>query len=179
MTLIAITGHKGSGKDTAAAALVGYRNLKMAGTLKGMLAALYTLAGVPVTIIHEKIEGSLKEVPCDVLGGKTPREAMITLGTEWRDLIDRDLWSRIWFNQVCPLLQRGIPVVCTDIRFKHEADQIRALGGLIIRVERPGLEVDLSHKSESEMLEIEADVVIINNGTVEDLHERIAHVLQS
>ena len=37
------------------------------------------------------IEGALKEVPCELLGGKTPRYAMQTLGTEWgRDTDQQD-----------------------------------------------------------------------------------------
>jgi hypothetical protein len=47
---------------------------------------------------------------------------------------------------------------------------VRALGGSIIRIERPGLAGgDISHISELEQLRIEADFVLTNDGTPQDM----------
>lgn len=164
--IIGFTGHKGSGKDTAAEALVGlgFVNMKMADPLKDMLRAL--------GLSEREIEGDLKEEPCAILCEKTPRYAMQTLGTEWRDMIGRDLWSRIWSTRA----MSEDNVVCTDIRFQHEAEAVRALGGRIIRVERPGLVLDLSHSSEREMLSIQPDAVIVNDASRHELHEQVLNV---
>jgi hypothetical protein len=51
-----------------------WRQVKFAGPLKSMCMAL------GLTEAH--IEGHLKEVPCELLCGQTPRHAMQTLGTE-------------------------------------------------------------------------------------------------
>jgi hypothetical protein len=167
--IIGFIGHKGSGKDTAANALVGYTNLKMAGALKDMLRALYLAADIDP---EPRIEGHLKEQHCPLLNS-TPRYAMQTLGTEWARMIDPDLWLRIWKHQASAA---GGNVVCTDIRFKREAKLLRSMGGMLIHIHRPGLEVDMSHASEQEVTKIRADMVITNDGSVEQLHERVRRV---
>lgn len=165
--LIGVTGHKGSGKDTFAGAS-GFSNLKMAAPLKNMLRSLWMDAGLDHDEIERRIEGDLKEEVCPVLG-TTPRWAMQSLGHEWRNMIREDLWSRIWVFGAQSMLAEGLPVICTDVRYFHEAESVRALGGRMVRVVRPGLEVDLSHKSERDIPLIEVDLEVINDGSVEDL----------
>lgn len=157
-TLIAFTGLAGSGKSTAAKHLVdtlGFQRIRFAGPLKDMMRALgLTEAG---------IEGDCKEVPCELLGGKTPRHAMQTLGTEWgRDLICQDLWIRA-FNAALTKVPEGVPVVVDDCRFPNEADAIVAAGGVLVRVVRPGAGAGAAgHSSEGQQLpaigEIQNDV---------------------
>lgn len=168
--LIAVTGAKGSGKDTFAKGLIdeGFYHTRFADPLKNMLRTLLQDCGLDP---EDYIEGPYKEAPLDVLGGKTPRHAMQTLGTEWRDLIDRKLWSRLWRAKAELLLSSGTPVVVTDCRFIHEAATVRELGGYIVRVERPTRRDDGDkHISETEMALIEVDEVILNMGTINQLH---------
>lgn len=177
--LIGVTGAKGSGKDTFAEVFVrrDWANLKMAAPLKAMLRQMYRMAGYDHAMIDEKIEGHLKEVPCEILGGQTPRHAMQTLGTEWRDMIDRELWSRIWRIRVERALFEGDHVICTDVRFKHEAQVIRDLGGFLIRIERPSLETGDHHISETEMLSLRTDCTILNIGSVHALQMKAEKLL--
>lgn len=132
-TVIAFTGLAGSGKSTAALHLVknhGFERVRFAGPLKAMLAALGCTPA--------EIDGDRKEVPCDLLGGKTPRHAMQTLGTEWgRDLIAPDLWIRAW-EAACAKVLAGKPIVVDDCRFPNEAEAIRRAGGVIVQIKRPG-----------------------------------------
>lgn len=165
--LIGVTGHKGSGKDTFAHAL-GFSNLKMAAPLKNMLRSLFMDAGLDHADIERRIEGDLKEARCPVLG-TTPRWAMQKLGHEWRKMIAEDLWTRIWVEGARRLLADGVPVICTDIRYHHEAETLRSLGGRMVRVVRPGLEVDLSHDSEREIPHIAVEREFVNDGSVKDL----------
>lgn len=134
-TIVAFTGRAGSGKSTAAARLVkrhGYQRVRFTGPLKAMLAALGCTS--------EQIDGSEKETPCELLGGKTPRHAMQTLGSEWgRDLIAPDLWIRAW-QAALAHVPVGVPVVVDDCRFPNEAAAIRAAGGVIVAIDRPGAE---------------------------------------
>src|SRR6266550_5970312 len=97
--VIAFTGLLRSGKTTAAFRLMNdhnYRKVRFAGPLKDMAYAF--------GLSFDHIDGELKELPCDLLGGKSPREFMQLLGTEFgRNLIDRNLWIRAWehaINQV-------------------------------------------------------------------------------
>lgn len=171
--LIAMIGGKGSGKDTFAQVLVqecGFVHTRFADPLKNMLRTMLREAGIADT--ERYIEGDLKETPLDVLGGKTPRYAMQTLGTEWRDFLDRELWSTLWQAKVKLLLQEGLPVVVTDCRFLHEAKVIRELGGTLIRIERFQAVGDDKHISELEMRQISADHNVFNTSDIEALHNK-------
>lgn len=165
--LIGVTGEKGSGKDTFAKGLEGFVNLKMADPLKNMLRVLLEMAGIDADTTERMIEGDLKEIPCDALCGKTPRFAMQTLGTEWRDMIGKELWSNIWLYRL-----KGGNIVCTDVRFLHEAAAVQDRGGIIVRVERPGLAGDGdTHVSETEMQGLIPDFVVVNSGSPEELQQ--------
>lgn len=148
-TIIAFTGLAGSGKSTAAAHLVrhyGFHRVRFAGPLKNMMAAL--------GCTEREIDGDRKEQPCALLGGKTPRYAMQTLGTEWgRDLITQDLWIRAWQKAVDEL-SPGTPVVVDDCRFPNEAEAVRAAGGVIVRIERPGAGTASVHASEQQQIDV-------------------------
>ena len=176
--LIAMTGGKGSGKDTFAQVLVrefDFVHTRFADPLKNMLRTLFRDAGVDP---EDYIEGPFKEAPCDILCGKTPRHAMQTLGTEWRDMIDRKLWLKLWQARVELYLQQGLPVVVTDCRFIHEAAAVRALGGRIFRVDRPMRRNDDVHVSETEMDLIEPDEIILNMGSVNQLHQKARTIVR-
>lgn len=176
--LIAMTGGKGSGKDTFAKVLIQefkFVQTRFADPLKNMLRTLLREAGLEP---EDYIEGPYKETPLEILGGKSARYAMQTLGTEWRDFIDRKLWTRIWQARVELLLKEGHPVIVTDCRFIHEAATIRSMGGLIFRVERPLQHTGDTHISEQEMSLIEADQVILNDSSINQLHTKARTVVR-
>lgn len=177
--LIGITGRKGSGKDTLAEGMGGFHHTKFAGPLKMMLARMYALAGVDHVLITRKLEGDLKEVPCDILGRSTPRKAMQYLGSEWAKLVDpsHELWVRIWEAEVKAHLAQGDPVVVTDVRFPHELKAIQALGGYTIKVVRHDLDVSDQHESETEIDSLDVDLVVHNTGSIEDLHSAAGTVV--
>lgn len=174
--LIGIVGQKGSGKDTFAGFLPGFRNVKFADPLKDMMRTLLSFDSD--ADVEAMVEGDLKELPAVVLCHSSPRHAMQTLGTEWRDLIDRHLWSNIFRTRVAPLLKEGTPVVCTDVRFLHEADLVRNMGGSLIRVTRDTGTNDPHHLSEQELEKICVDETIQNNGSISDLRLKATKFLQ-
>lgn len=161
--VIGLIGKSGAGKDTAASALVTdlrFENLKFAGPLKEMLRALLRYQRVPPAEIERMLEGDLKETPSPHLGGKTPRVAMATLGTEWgRNQISPSLW----IEAVRARVTMGARVVFTDCRFENEARVIRSMGGVLIRIVRPSLAKTSAHRSETEQDKIRADVTMIND----------------
>lgn len=177
-TIIGFTGRKGSGKDTAANVLVeeqGFANVKFAGALKGMLAFYLYYVGVDSLQAERMIDGDLKEVPFEVLGGKTPRHAMQTLGTEWgRDLIHPDIWVDSFFRRAAQFDN----VVCSDVRFPNEIDAIHKAGGKVYRLERPLAENSFSsHESEKLVDTLEVDGIIDNSGTQNDLYWAVLRTL--
>lgn len=166
--LIGFTGSAGSGKSTASKALtsIGWVNVKMAGPLKDMLRA--------IGFTEDHIEGDLKEVPSNMLSGKTPRYAMQTLGTEWgRDIIGPEFWINIAKRRIEDQLSKGNSVVVDDVRFQNEADMIRSLGGSIVGIKGRG-GINGSHVSEIGIL---SDFNIMNDGSIERFTNDIRYIL--
>lgn len=157
--LLGIAGKAGSGKSTAAQVLLdaGWARVKFAGPLKDMMRAL--------GLDDRHIEGDLKDVPCDLLQGQTPRYAMQTLGTEWgRDCIGRDFWIDLARRRISLAMSAGLNVVVDDVRFENEAQVIRDLGGLVLGLERGDGAGD--HVSEAG---VAPDIRHFNDGTLEEL----------
>lgn len=67
-------------------------------------------------------------------------------------------------------------LVVTDVRFKSEVDKVKQLGGIVITVERPGLESTDTHASEQ--LPSMGDYILTNDGTLEDLKNKVYNLLE-
>ncbi len=180
--VVAFTGLRMAGKSTAAKVLIekhDYVDVKFADPLKNMLRALYRTCGLDDEEIERRLEGDLKEVPCKFLLGKTPRFAMQTLGTEWRDFMGPNMWSDITKmrieNRSC-----GKRIVVSDYRFKHEAATLDELGALKIRIIGSNVIVDeaAKHVSETTILEVPQDVIIWNDGTIKQLQECVLEAVE-
>lgn len=168
--VIALSGAAGSGKSTASAFLAskGYELVKFAGPLKSMCRA--------VGLTDEHIEGALKQVPCDLLQGKTPRQFMQWLGTEFgRDLIGPSFWTDLWKARANDILAAGGRVVVDDCRFESEAGTVRSVSGVIVRLSGRG-GIAGGHSSESQ--DWPADHEIQNTGSICDLHRALAESLR-
>lgn len=169
--VVGLSGVAGSGKSTAAAHLQrqGYTLVKFAGPLKDMMRA--------IGLSESQIEGADKEDSTRLLQGKTPRYAMQTLGTEWgRNIIGAGFWTFLWEHRALQLLDAGHKVVVDDCRFANEADAVRALGGIVVRIQGRG---GIAGGHESEKMDFDEDVVVGNNGTIASLREQIDSLLSS
>lgn len=167
--MIGICGPKGSGKSTAAKMILkdhGFARHRFAGPLKKALKVAFGLT-------DEHVDGSLKEAPTELLNGRTPRHAMITMGTEWgRNMIDKDIWITAWRNTM-PDSSR---IVVDDVRFPNEIEMLRRdYGATIIRVARPGHEPDASHESEAHVFGAEFE--LCNDGSLEQLRIRLLQIV--
>lgn len=101
------------------------------------------------------------------------RRLLQAIGTEGgRETLDPDLWIK----QVRPLLRKGRNYVITDVRFLNEAEFVRNHGGIVVRVERPGFGPALGHVSDVHNDSL-WDIVIHNDGTVDDLRKRAIDLL--
>jgi len=159
MEIVALVGAAGCGKSTVAEILqgMGYHRLKFSQPLKDMLKA--------IGLTDEHTEGRLKEVPCDLLSGRTPRYAMQTLGTEWaRDIMEKDFWLNLWRTQA----QKYEKLVVEDCRFGNEAGLVKSMGGNLWRINRLGYDYS-GHSSETEMEDLNCDCVINNHSNEADL----------
>jgi hypothetical protein len=174
MNVIALCGLAYAGKSTIADYLVrdlGYTRIKFADGLKNMLRSL--------GLDEDEIEGHLKEKPCALLCGQTPRHAMVTLGTEWgRNLIHPDLWTTIWRERVAAITNSGGKVVVDDMRFPNEAAAAAGAGAFRMRVLRPAPKTSVAHESESYVAALPVDAEVMNDGDIGHLLAQVAkHVL--
>ena len=178
--LIGLVGPMGCGKTTLAKLLVenhGFIRTRLAEPIKLMLGQLLVIQGVPDSEIFEMLDGSKKEIPSPYFDNTTPRHAMQTLGTEWRNLVSQDLWVNIWDRMVHKQLADNRNVVVDDVRFLHEAARIRSLKGVVVKIEREDLQYG-THISETENKSIPTAFTIINNTTPEAMLEQINHILK-
>ncbi len=140
-----------SGKSTLALALgpLGYNRVRFAGPLKAMLSALLLNSGASFELTQRMLDGDLKEAPSTFLQGKTPREAMQTLGTEWgRTMLGEGLWVSAAIGDANELRRQGLGVVIDDVRFPNEAEAVSAAGGILVKVVRRGAVRCTEHASE-------------------------------
>jgi hypothetical protein len=163
----------GSGKSTVAQALQeqGFQLMPFAAPLKRMAKSLLLDLGFTEELaLHALNVG--KETPLHELGGKTPRQLMQTLGTDWgRGMIDEKLWDRCWLEQALEALATGGLVAVDDIRFESEARLIRDHGGALIKVVRPdgASEHSVAHTSEGNLSGWVFDAVLMNNSSIDAL----------
>lgn len=176
---IGICGPAGAGKSTAAERLVErwrFNRVRFAGPLKAMMLAL--------GLDPAQVDGDRKEEPSALLCGRTPRQAMQWLGTEWgRNLIGEGFWIAAWqaaVERVSPDLNslsqavRGVRlIVADDVRFANEAKAIRDRGGLVIRIERPGAGSTSGAGHASERMDFVPDRIIRNTGDLAAFHRAI------
>ncbi len=130
----------------------------------------------------------LKDIVIDGMGENvTPRKRMQTLGTEWREMIDHNLWVKMAVVEIERHLLQVHTVVFDDLRFPHELEFFRAhkwpcrTDIFHVNIDRPagtaliaGMSGQLSstvssHKSEGGLTGITPDFQIDNTGSKEDL----------
>lgn len=183
---IAICGLAGSGKTTVTKTLLanfeGVTRLPFAAPLKGMVESL----GVSRDTLWG--DDAAKSVKLSSLGGHTARHALQTLGTQWgRDCMGDTFWVNLWLAAAKkqglrlerPVRNRPgevrLCVVADDCRFQNEADAVRSVGGIVIRVHRKGAGATgkgaKAHASESN--DFAADFDMDNNGTLVDVVHKL------
>lgn len=172
--VVGLMGFGGSGKSEVAKALagMGFTRTHIKDPLRAMCAALLDKSGYSPAEIDSYLDGDLKREVIPSLR-RTGTEIQQYLGTEFgRDFCYSGLWLDLWLSRARSILGDGGKVVQESVRFPNEAKAIRALGGLVVRVERPGVGPLSDHVSE--LPPAEPDFVIYNNGTLAELRLQVA-----
>jgi hypothetical protein len=195
--LIGITGLAGAGKDTLADYLVstfGYSKYSLASPLKKLLSERF---GWDDDWWNDR---AWKEEPRNEYGGQgyvgswgnnaykpfSPRSWAQWLGTEvGRYIGGEDVWvnmmAREWKHQTFLSDTRtGYQprMVVSDIRFDNEARRIHELGGVVIRIVRPGLAA-ASHASEQGVNDRLVNVQVFNTDDIDHLITESIHALEA
>jgi len=102
------------------------------------------------------------------------RRLLQIFGTEvGRELIDPDIWTKQIHKEVKSILDTGISVVVTGIRFPNEMRYINNAGGVTLWIERPGYGPVNSHSSDNTLSVDDFDYIIYNDGTLEELKQKV------
>ena len=188
--IIAICGAKRSGKDVLAEHLVAkynYKRISFAEPLKIAVKGLFNFEDIQVGI--GKDNGEDKKDIVDERWGITPRTALQFFGTEMMQEKIQELLPNMKRNFFANTLVNHINnaeedtrFVISDLRFIHEYEMLLKISNisikdiLVVRVIRPFKERIIdpvpAHVSELEYTSIPYDIIMINNGTIEDYINR-------
>ncbi len=175
--LIGLHGLARTGKDTVARYLAAHYALlsyAFADPLKQALALMFNLT-------EAQLEGAAKEQGIEWLG-KSPRQLMQLLGTEWgRQLVHPELWLLLAEQNIGNHLSidqaRYSGVVVRDVRFDNEANWLRKRGGSVVHILRHNAPSVASHSSESGLMIDDNDFVLRNEGSLDDLYAQVAQLM--
>ena len=179
---VAVVGEFASGKTTLANALIetyGFKRVSFAGRLKEIAAKVYG-QGAPV---EKTKEYEVFPLDWDDSGTLSGREILQRLGQSVKEL-DRLFWVRWLMNDIDGGAYGDGPFVTDDCRFTYEADALRERGFLIVRVMTPSkvrmqryemtygrmpTMQEMTHPSETEVANIEWDILLDGTRTVAEL----------
>ena len=160
----------GCGKTIVASFFIEHERVSFAAPLKRAVWNMLIDLGVIESFryVYTDKEAIIPEL------GVSARHMMQTLGTEWgRACIHPDFWVMIARAETQRIMVYGGSVVIDDVRFPNEATMIRDLGGELWRIERPGIAYNGDHESEGGLEDITPDRVIANDGSIDQLLEKI------
>lgn len=176
---IALMGRMRSGKDTVALRLItehAYTRLAFADPLKRMALDLNPIVGsdaigrfrlknVVESYGWERAKDEFHEV----------RHILQNMGQGIR-ATDPDYWVRLLLEKVDNADKWSLPVVVTDVRYRNEAEALKARGFRMVRVIRPdAVTADTTadrHESEVALDRWTPDAMILNASSVAELHRR-------
>ena len=184
MNIIGIMGVKRSGKDTVSDYFVqnlGFIQYAFGDPLKIALQSLFMFTDKQLW--GEEID---KEA-VDERWGISPRRMMEIVGTDLFQFdihkhlregelpVGRGLWVNrfnFWREDLLNI-NPSAKIIVSDIRFEHEANRVKELGGQIWKVIRPSIKSVSTAKAETELEKIRPDKILINDSTKEDLYNKI------
>ena len=172
--IIGVTGRAGAGKDTVHRILdeqfadYPVNRLAFADLLKD--SAMASLGLKYASAAAFKQSGSIKITIGSTEFEMSGREYLQRYGAEaHREIFGKDFWIDAAFER----LQKGVTIV-TDVRFDNEATAIRAFGGMVWKIERPGDEIaESGHSSEQGVSDSLVDQFLINDGSIDDLRTQV------
>ena len=170
--IIGLSGYAQSGKNTVADILVdhhGFVQLAFADAIRDFIYEINPLVSCSPTgylqdLVNLKGWDEAKQEP-------QVRKLLQSTGVAGRNMIDEYLWVALTLSQIKDP-QEGKYVI-TDVRFPNEAAAITSQGGQIWRIERPGVDAVNDHISETALDAWVFDETILNDGTIEDLKNKI------
>jgi hypothetical protein len=197
ITLVALTGLAGCGKDTVADVLVahrGFTKLAFADALRTEVADAFAIDPAYLTqretkehpisalaldrcldpVFVERMAAVLKNAclsPQLLTVPRSPRQIMQWWGTEYRRAQRSDYWVDKAHDEIAALQMCGRErFVISDCRFQNEAAFVRRMEGSIWQVVRPSITpLADAHVSETEGAQFLPDVLLGNTHGIDHL----------
>lgn len=174
--LIGLSGYAGVGKDEVRNILCNYHEFQgvaFADKLRAMalhLDPFFPQAGETYSQILLRMgsyEAAKRQYPFI-------RQYLIKLGHGARTYIT----STIWLDALLPSsgFTSTTNLVVSDVRYANEAERIQLLGGVILRINRPGITA-VDPTEEESLAKVSYDMTIENDGTLDDLKFKVRHIM--
>lgn len=175
--LLGLTGFAGAGKDSVAEILERDHGFAREAFANGLKEAL--LAINPVVEDGVRVADLVGLYGWDDAKRQYPeiRRLLQRTGDEAGRQIHGE---QCWVLATMDLLPTEKPAVISDVRYENEAEAViqdPITCGLIVRVERPGVEAANEHASEGYAATGYAHYTIINDGSLADLEQKVADLL--
>lgn len=179
--IIGLCGYSGSGKDTTAAIICekfGFTQIAFADKVRETLMHLNPYlpnvyidgsgayyADIIKDIGYEKAKRTYSPI----------RNWLVKLGHGLRAIVDENIWiTASDFTETLKTYPEG--VVISDVRYVNEARAIKAHGGEIWYIFRPGVDAICSEEKDSIQM-IQYDYILTNSGTLKQLENEISKML--
>lgn len=175
--LIGLTGKAGAGKNAVGDYLHSEHDFECMAYADPIKNAISAILDAPREALEDR---EVKEKEIEWLG-KSPRQLMQLLGTEWgRGLVHPDVWLLIANSRIKHLrnMANTTRIVVTDVRFENEAESIREQGGHIVHILREAPSI-AAHKSEAGVRMQSGDYVIYNERDLQHLYTQAERIYVS
>lgn len=179
--LIGLSGYARTGKNAAAKILedYGFRSIAFADKVREALLVLNPIVGFGpngvIRVSHAIEEYGWEGVKKTQLGGNV-RGMLQGLGTDvGRNMFGENVWVDATFLGINQFDRN----VVTDVRFENEVRAIYNRGGVVVRIERPGVGPANDHSSENELSTYPFEYTINNAGTLDNLRNSLVNLLDN
>lgn len=195
MRIVAFSGPKYCGKDTAAKGLFDLRAnqthniFRLAKMAEGVKSICREAFGYTDDMLEDPV---LKEVKTESFPYIEPRWAMMDIANWFRDQYGGDVWVQRWERVALEADEHFACHVMTDLRFPEELEMLQKHKALIIYIHRQEAEDVLAAKqgagdamalnpSEAhyKLIRENATATVYNDGTIERLHTQVQAVVQN
>ena len=173
--IIVLSGKKRVGKDTVADILEKYLG---GSNFERFSIASYLKRGVAALVNKSQAELEKGKDVLDLSNGVTPRDLYKSIGDLIRDSLGKTFFINTLIEEV--LKSQKKIVIISDMRYRHEYEELKKLDPVFIRIKNKNLPKD-DHTSETDLDSItdsEFNYVIENEGTISDLEKKVLEIIK-
>jgi hypothetical protein len=183
MKILGFRGRAQAGKDTCCDMIIEMaepraKKLSLAQPLKELCADVFGLTyDMPPRAFFG--DGTDKDQEYPNLPGWNGRKILQFIGTEGFRKVSTSIWVDHLIRRMHSTPEVELFLI-SDVRFEDEISALKKLDATIVRVTRPGAPSILGipgHSSEPNQEELYADLEICNDGTLEELREKLKQLL--